>query len=191
MKLLKFLQTAAKHLSQRERRIWVGTTRAQIEYRDVNSEELEDFRREVGLAAKKLALLRWVEVNPHTQRIAFSFEPEAYGSEELVAVVEAAERAAELHLARFREEHPDHPADVEPAERLLLELSADVVGFMTSAALKFSPIPASRIAGASASVLAIVRATPRLRRGIDERFGSDRADLVMSVANGLAQGLAQ
>src|SRR5690606_26312031 len=52
-------------------------------------------------------------------------------------------------------------------------------------------IPASRMAGATASVLAILRATPRLRRGIDERFGIDRTDFVLSVASGLAQGLAQ
>ncbi len=191
MKLLNFLQTAVKHLSPRARRIWVGAARAQIEFRDVTTEELEDFRAQLEHAARELPLLRWVEVNPHTQRVVFSFEPDAYGSEELVAVVEAAERACDLHLAAFREAQPDHPADLEPAERLLLELGADAVGFLTAATLKLSPLPASRIAGATASVLAIVRATPRLRRELDERLGVDRTDFVMSVTSGLAQGLAQ
>ncbi len=191
MKLLTFLQTAAKHLSPRSRRVWVGTTRAQIEYRDVHTEELEDFRTHLELAAKRLPLIRWVEVNPYTQRAVFSFEPEAYGSEELIAVVEDAERSADLQLAAFSDDQPDHPADVEPAERLLLELGADALGLLAGTALKISPIPASRIAGATASVLAILRATPRLRRGIDERFGLDRTDFVMSVASGLSQGFAQ
>src|SRR5690606_36130569 len=51
MKLVRFFQTAVKHLSPRARRVWVGTTRAQIEYRDINSEELEDFRHQLELAA--------------------------------------------------------------------------------------------------------------------------------------------
>lgn len=191
MKLLKLLQTAVKHLSPRTRRVWVGTSRAQIEFRDVTAEELDDFRQELERAARELPLLRWVELNPHTQRVVFSFEPEAYGSDELVAVVEAAERACDLHLAEFRQDQADHPSDVEPAERLMLELSADAIGFATSAVLKFSPIPASRIAGATASVLAIARATPRVRQGLDERYGPDRTDFVMSVASGVAQGLAQ
>src|SRR5690606_36810100 len=129
MKLLKFLQTAASPLSPRARRVWVGAARAQIEYRDVTLEELEDFRVQLEHAARDLPLLRWVEVNPHAQRVVFAFEPDAYGSEELVAVVEAAERACDLHLAPFREAQPDHPADLEPAERPLLELGADAVGF--------------------------------------------------------------
>src|SRR5690606_22034821 len=191
MKLVRFFQTAVKHLSPRARRVWVGTTRAQIEYRDIHSEELEDFRHQLELAAKRLPLLRWVEVNPYTQRAVFSFEPEAYGSEELVGLVEAAERACDVELATFSETQADHAADQEPAERLLRELAADAVGLLTATTLKCSPIPASRVAGATASVLAIIRATPRLRRGIDERFGFDRTDLVMSVASGLAQGLAQ
>lgn len=191
MKLARFLQTAVKHLSPRSRRVWIGTTRAQIEYRDINAEELADFQRQLELGAKQLPRIHWVEINPHTQRVVFSFEPEAYGSEELVALVEGSERACELALAPFREEQPDHPADIEPAERLLLELGADALGLLASATLKFSPIPASRMAGATASVLAILRATPRLRRGIDERFGIDRTDFVLSVASGLAQGLAQ
>ena len=176
MKLLRLLQTAVKHLSPRARRVWVGTTRAQIEFRDVTSEELDDFRVQLEHAAHQLPLVHWVELNPHTQRVVFSFEAEAYGSEELVAVVEAAERSCDLHLAPFRDEQADHPADIEPAERLLLELGADALGFLTSATLKFSPLPASRVAGAAASVLAIVRATPRLRRGLDERLGVDRTD---------------
>jgi cation-transporting ATPase I len=52
-------------------------------------------------------------------------------------------------------------------------------------------VPASRVSGTLASLLQIVQTSPRLRRGLDERFGPLRADLSLSIGAALAHGIAQ
>ena len=102
-----------------------------------------------------------------------------------------AEVAAGVAAQPFREGEWEHPADSETSDRLFLELCADAIGVATGTMLRFSPVPASRIAGTLGSLMQIVQASPRLRRGLDERFGALRADLGLEVGAALAHGLAQ
>ncbi|HMJ11419.1 MAG TPA: HAD-IC family P-type ATPase [Polyangiaceae bacterium] len=185
------LGTVISLFGPRTRRAWMSKNRAHVEYRDLASEELPGFRSQVERAFGALASLRWVEVNPHTRRVVVCFEDHAYSLETLIHAVEQAERASALDRAGFFEEGAEHPADVEPGQRLLVELFGDVAGLMLGTTLRFSPFRASSIGTSSAALIAILRASPKLRRGLDERLGARRADLAMALISSFSQGFAQ
>ena len=183
--------TLKKLFSARSRRSWIGRTRAHIEFRDLSETELATFVRQTELGFKSLSRVEWVELNPHSRRIVVSFEEGAYGIEELTCVVAEAERISGLHEAPFRDEIWEHPSDSEVVERLKVGLLANAVGVAVGVGLRFSPIPASRLAGTAAALVAIVQSTDRLRRVAEERLGPMRAHLTLDVSAALAHGFAQ
>src|SRR5450755_504662 len=185
------LGTLHRLFAERSRRSWLGTTRAHIEFRELTPAELTAFARQAELGFKALSRVEWVEVNPHSRRLIVSFEKDAYSIDELIEVVEQAERAAAVHEAEFRDEIWEHPSDIETVERLWVGLAADAFGVVTGLGLRFSPIPASRIGATVAALVAVVQSTDRLRRIADDRLGPLRADLTMHVTAALAHGAAQ
>jgi cation-transporting ATPase I len=185
----RFLALLRKHFAARRRRVWIGNGRAHIELRLGTDEELEQVATHLEATARELDTVRWVEVHAHTRRVVIAFRPGTLSPEELEALVAEAELRAGLGAALFSV--AAHPADIEPAEQLLIELFAEGLGLFVGTGLKLSVIPSSRLAGTLASVLAVVRATPRLRRFLDERLQPERADLMLSVAHSLLTGLAQ
>ena len=187
----RLLGSLRKLFSERSRRSWIGRTRAHIEFRELSPSELGTFARQVELGFKLLSRVQWVELNPHSRRVVVSFEDDAYTLPELIEVVDIAERSAGLHEAPFRDEVWEHPADEETVERLKVGLLADTVGVVVGLGLRLSPIPASRIGGTVAALVAVVQSTDRLRRIADERLGPQRADLTMRVTAALAHGAAQ
>jgi cation-transporting ATPase I len=191
MDVSRLLGTMKRLFAERSRRAWIGKTRAHIEFRELTPAELTAFARQVELGYKALSRVEWVEVNPHSRRVVVSFEEDAYTLEELTDVVLVAERAAGVHEAEFRDEVWEHPGDVETVERLWVGLAADAVGVVSGLTLRLSPIPASRIGGTVAALVAVVQSTDRLRRIADERLGPLRADLAMHVTAALAHGAAQ
>jgi cation-transporting P-type ATPase I len=191
MSLTSAFFTVRKLLSPRARRSWMGRNRAHIELRDLSQAELVSFGARVRPALGELVRVRSVELNAPLRRLVVSFDDDAYTLSELLAVVEQAERAAGVENAQFRDEHWEHPADVESVERLLVGLCADAVGTITGLGLKFSPVPALRVAGTLGSLLSIAQGTARLRKPLDERFGPNRADLLLDVAAAAAHSAAQ
>ena len=188
---LALLGSLRRLFSERSRRSWIGRTRAHIEFRELSETELVTFVRQTELGFKALSRVEWVELNPHSRRIVVSFEEDAYGLDELTEVVAQAERTAGVHEAPFRDEIWEHPGDGETAERLKVGLLADTVGVVVGLGLRFSPIPASRVGGTLAALVAVVQSTDRLRRIAEERLGPQRADLTMHVLAALTQGVAQ
>ena len=183
--------TIRKLLSPRARRSWIGRTRAHIELRDLSQAELLSFAERVRSAFGELLRVRSVEVNAPLRRLVVSFDDDAYALAELLAVIEQAERAVGVENARFRDEMWEHPADAESIERLLVGLCADALGAVAGLSLKFSPLPASRIGGTLGSLFSIAQGTQRLRKPLDERFGPQRADLMLDLAAAMANATAQ
>jgi cation-transporting ATPase I len=183
--------TVRKLLSPRARRSWVGRTRAHIELRDLSQSELQLFAERVRAAFGELVRIRGVELNAPLRRLIVAFDDDAYTLSELLAVVEAAERAAGVDNARFKDEMWEHPGDTETIERLLLGLCADALGAATALSLKFSPLPASRIGGTLGSLFSIAQTTSRLRKPLDDRFGPQRSDLMLDLAAAAAHAAAQ
>src|SRR6478752_9504732 len=191
MSLFGALLTVRKLLSPRARRSWLGSTRAHIELRDVSQSELSLFSACVRPAFAELPRVRGVELNAALRRLIISFDDDAYTLAELLVVVEQAERTAGIENARFRDELWEHPADAEGIERLLVGLCADALGTVSGLGLKFSPLPALRVAGTLGSLFSIAQSTSRLRKPLDDRFGPQRADLMLDMAAAAAHGAAQ
>jgi cation-transporting P-type ATPase I len=183
--------TVKKLLSPRARRSFIGRTRAHLELRDLSQSELSVFAERARAALGELVRVRGVEINAPLRRLVVSFDDDAYSLSELLAVVEQAERAAGVENARFRDEHWEHPADAESIERLMVGLCADALGTVAGLGLKFSPVPALRVAGTLGSLLSIAQSTARLRKPLDDRFGPNRADLLLDMAAAAAHGAAQ
>jgi cation-transporting P-type ATPase I len=190
-RLASAVRTVDKLFGSRTRRAWLGRDRAHVEMRDLRGEELEAFAKAVVSELENVEGVRRVDVHAALGRVVAELEPGQGSLEAVVKGVERAEESAGVARATFRDNSWEHPADVESAERLVVELVADGVGVVMGTALRFSILPASRIASTLASVASIVQSSPRLRRGLDERLGPLRADLSLSVGAALACGLAQ
>jgi len=189
MKPAQFLSLFAKHFRARERRIWMGEGRAHIELRSGDSHELHEVGEHLRGHAQKFPELHWAEVHQGTRRAVLAFQVGAFDETALMALVTEAELLAGLANAKF--EGPDHPGDLEPGEVLFLELVAEAVGLVIGTGLKLTFLPHSRLAGALASGLAVVRSVPRLRRPLEERYGPDRTALGLDLTISLLQGPAQ
>jgi cation-transporting P-type ATPase I len=190
-RLTDVLGTAARQFGPRRRRVFMTGSRAHVEYRDVRGTELAEFRQALDAELGELPGVRSVRVSAPMQRVVVEVENGTPTLEEIVEHVEHAERAVSIQTAPFRDTLWQHPADGEASERLVVALAAEVLGVVGGGALRFSLIPAVRLAGTLASLLQIVQATPRLRRSLDERLGPLRADLFLDVGAALAHGAAQ
>ena len=191
MRVRQVLGVVRKLYGERARRSYMGRSRAHIELRALGASEFETLADALGRAFAELSGVRSVEMHRELSRVVVTFDEGAFVLEELLQVVEAVERSSGVFDAPFRDEAWEHPGDDETAERLTLGVATDALGFLLGLGLRFSPLPASRIAGTLASVLSIVQTSPKLRRPLDARVGPNRADLGMSMGAALAYGLSQ
>jgi cation-transporting ATPase I len=191
MQVRRALRTLRKLYSKRERRSYLGRTRAHLELRDLSESEHELLEESLERAYAALPQVRWIEVHRELSRVVITFEDGAYTLEELRRVLEQVELSQGVASAPFSQVAWEHPGDDETAERIGAGMVADAFGAVFGFGLRFSPIPASRVAGTLASLVSIVQTSPRLRRPIDERVGPNRADLGMNMGAALAYGLAQ
>lgn len=185
------LASTFRLFGRRRRKTWFGPTRAQLELRELDDNELRLLEVAVQATIAAVAGVDWVEVNPYTRRVVVAYRAGRASESAILEALERAEHDACCGAANFARRTMPHPADDERLLRLAVELSADAVGLVVGAVLRLSPIPASRIAGTVASVSVIAKGAPKLRRPLDERFGAERTDLFMSVAIATGNGLAQ
>jgi cation-transporting ATPase I len=190
-KAARALGSVASLFRARSRRVAVGSARAHVEFREASPGQVEALTAAMQRVAASLGRLSWVEVNPDTRRVVFSFERGAYDANELCAAVEAAERDAGLHAGRFVEDGRWHPADHAEGLRRLVELLADTAAFVFGLSLRLSPLPVMPFASNFVALLSLVHSVPRLRAGLERRLGSERADFVLNLMTSLAQGVAQ
>lgn len=190
MKFFDVATQVGKLFRARARRVSVGVRRAHVEFRDICDDELSSLAAALNGLTQGLEFCDWVEVNAHTRRVVFAYQDHAYGADVLVQMVTQAERIAQVANANFSSAS-GHPANVELGVRRLVELSADMAAFVVGLALTFSPVPAVPFSGNIVAVLSLVRGSPRLRRRLEERLGSERAEFFLSLANSVGQGVAQ
>jgi cation-transporting ATPase I len=191
-RVARALGSVASLFRARSRRVAMGSARAHVEFREVDSAgRLEALTDAMQRVAATLGRLSWVEVNPDTRRVVFSFEHGAYGADELCAAVEEAEREAGLDAERFVEDGRWHPADHDEALRRFVELLADTAAFVFGLGLRLSPLPVMPFAGNIVAILSLMQSVPRLRQGLEARLGRERAEFVLNLASSLAQGVAQ
>ncbi|HET9954634.1 MAG TPA: HAD-IC family P-type ATPase, partial [Polyangiaceae bacterium] len=191
MRLQRALSTIKKLCSKRTRRTYLGRNRAHIELPQLSESECEALESALKRGFAELPKVRFADVHRELSRVVVAFEDDAYTLRELLAIVEGAERAIGVHDAVFRDEPWEHPADGESIERLALGMAVDAASMLVGMGLRATPLPASRLAGTFASVIAIVQSSPRLRRPLDDKLGPNRASLAMNTGSALAYGLAQ
>lgn len=184
-----FLSLLNKHFSPRSRRVWMTEGRAHVELRSGDRQELEAVGRKLQQLVEKHAEMRWAEVHSGTQRVVFSFVPGSFSEDQLVQMVAEVELGVGLASALLPE--GEHPADREPSEEVFLQLCGEVAGFLLGSSLKLSIFPRSRLAATLASALLVVQSVPRLRRGLDDRWGRERTDLGLTLLSSLLEGPAQ
>lgn len=192
--LMAFRETFAKTLrllGRRNRKTWFGPTRAQLELRDLDEQEILALEPIARQSISGVEGVEWVEVNPYTRRIVVAYRPGRVDENAIVSALEQAEHQTCCAAANFPSSPVVHPSDEERLLRLALELSADAVGLVVGTALRLSPIPASRIAGTLTSVTVIAKGAPKLRKPLDDRLGAERTELLMSLAIAAGNGLAQ
>jgi hypothetical protein len=129
--------------------------------------------------AAQLPGLQWVEVNAHTRRVVFGYEEDSCDTADLVELVEQSERLAQLSAAAF-DEAVEYAADDELGVRRIVELCADVGGLVMATGLSLSPQPSLPLSGNAVAALSVNRNVPRLKKGLEERWGSERADYVLN-----------
>jgi cation-transporting P-type ATPase I len=188
---LRALGSVASLFRSRSRRVAMGSARAHVEFRETAPDRIEALSAAMQRVAASLGRLSWVEVNPDTRRVVFSFEQGAYDADELCAAVEAAEREAGLHAGHFVDDGRWHPADHAEGLRRLVELLADTSAFVLGLGLRLSPLPVMPFAGNVVAILSLMDSVPRLREGLERRLGPERAAFVLNLATSLAQGAAQ
>lgn len=178
-------------LGRRQRKNWFGRTRAQLELRVVDEDELLALKLCLELELAELPGIEWVEFNPYTHRVVIAHRADTVSPAALEEALLRAEHQACCNAASFRDKSAPFPADDERLLALSLELAADAVSLAVGSLLRLSPIPASRVAGSVAAIAGIAKSAPRLRRKLDERLGAQRTDLMMSWTVAAGNGLAQ
>jgi cation-transporting P-type ATPase I len=182
---------AKRRFGPRMRRAYLADGRAHIEFRPTSAHGRAELRLKLEASLSGLRHVQWVEVNAYTHRVVIAFDKNAYPLERLIRLVEEAEAAAALDQLEVGDWARDYPADADPIERLRVELGADAAALLVGTLLQLSPVRPSTIAGHTASAIAILRATSRIRRVVEQQLGRERAELVLSLASAAALALAQ
>ena len=191
IKLRERLGKVASLFEARRRRIWVGENRAHLEFRELDSDELIAFRQSVMGHLVAIPGVLWVDVNPFTRRVVVAFDDKPDMSR-IEAAIETAEHDACCAAVPFCPSPLPHPADEETLTRLAVEVTADVIGLLLGGALRALPaVPTSRGAATIASTLTLVKSSERWRKGVDERLGPERTDVIFGIAIALGNALAQ
>ena len=184
-----FFTIFLRQFSPRARQLWFSEGRAHVELRLGDPRELARVQELVNRRVSEEGELLWGDVHQGTGRLVIAFSAGSYNEAQLLAFATEVELLAGLDNAPY--EFEDHATDQLLRERVFLELCADAAGLLFGTALKFTLLPRSRLAGALASALAVVRAVPRLRQPLEERLGIERADLALSLMVSLLQAPAQ
>ena len=176
---------------RRTRRRWCTAGRVHLELRQVPAADAPSYGGRVENALARIDAVDWAEVNPYLLRVVVAHDPRVVTTDQLEEVLEQAEAECGADRYGFRTEGPEHPGDHEPIVRDFLSLGADVVGLgiaLVGRARRFRPLP---IEIDVAALVSVVEGAPRVRRLVERRVGSPLADLGLSVANAVGQGLAQ
>ncbi|HEY2665196.1 MAG TPA: hypothetical protein VGK51_00005, partial [Actinomycetota bacterium] len=182
-------QAVASMQGRRSRRTWVGNGRAHIEVRGLSGPRADEVAAKLKARLERLRGVHWAEVNVALGRVVVAIDSEEPDVGDLVEAVEAVEEALGVHKERFAYDRPEHPADIEPLQRNLTAMAADVIGLGVSTSARVAhavPIP-----GELASVASFIDSQPRLRRLVSEALGPPVADLALALGSAFAQALGQ
>jgi cation-transporting P-type ATPase I len=174
----------------RSRRVWSAPGRAHIEFRPVEPARLGVFAARIEEKLGGLPGVRWVEALSPIGRVIVAFDEDATSVQELTDGVRAVEEELEVHQRPFATQRPDHPADLAPVLRDLAELGGDAFGAALGLVGGLARVGAPRVNVNAAMLASLLAYTPRLRGPVERRLGATTAEVLLGLADGIAQGLS-
>lgn len=190
MGLSDWLRPLVNFASQHGRRVHVVNGRAHVELRALSPRQYDLFVERLREALCFLEGTRWVEANPNLGRVVVAVDERVCSVSALLRVVDRVETELGLETLPFPAERPEHPGDVEPIVRCLIELGGDVAGVALAVAGRVARLPTLPLEIDALAILALFDA-PRLRAAVEERLGRQTTSFLLTIANATAQGLAQ
>lgn len=164
--------------------------RYHIEVRGLEPSNARRLTRFVEQGLQHEAGVLWARVNAPSHRVIVAVDDTAPGQDELVRIVEAAERHAAAHVDDDEAcDDLHHPCEGPRTKQAVSALAADVVGLGLSTVTrlaKWVPLPTE-----VAALGATIQHHPKLRALAGKSLnGQHNADSVLPVVSAIAQGLA-
>ncbi|MFD4368531.1 HAD-IC family P-type ATPase [Rhodococcus sp. NPDC058521] len=155
------------------------------EVRGLATSEGADLARDLAEQLRRTDGVTWFNINAATGRVAVEHSS-LLDVDAVLKVLEEVEEAGGVATEPWSR-RDDHPADREPLFAGVAQLTTDAVGAIFSLTTTAVPsIPVMRTFQAAAALMDV---QPRLRRGLEGRLGNARADLTVTVANGLGHAI--
>ncbi len=163
--------------------------RLHIELRDVGPKRFGQYAQKLEEAFDKLEGVEWVRINGHLARAVVSYRSALVEPRQIVAVVEGVEAHCGLSEEAFSGPRPEHPADIEPIARKLVDMSVDAVAVGLGTTLKLTGFEPPQLGFDFAAMTNVVENTPRLRQRLEDFFGAQAVDVGFGTLNSLAQAV--
>lgn len=191
LRVPEWVRPLAGVVGERRRRCHVTDGRAHIELRTLGADERAALARRLDEAYGAVRGVAWAELHPFVHRLVVAFDPAECALDELVARLVEVERACGIGDRPFPSEGPEHPGDLEPLVRAVLELGGDVAGLWLAVVGRVLALPVPPLLIDAVALFGVLEGMPRLRGVVEERLGTQTASLVLGVASALSHGLAQ
>jgi cation-transporting ATPase I len=169
------------------RRIWAHRGRAHIEVKGLSGhgDAHKRLAGDVTAALNRLHGVHWARVNAVTREVLLAFDEDRIGLEEILSVVEAAESKAGTAGEEFAAADdvvgtPEHPAADAPVGVAAVSLATDLTGL--GMAMLFRVADVAPLPRAARLPLLLADTYQPLRSTLEERFGHQRAELLVALA---------
>ncbi len=183
-------RAVSEAFAPRRRRVWLGGQRAYAEFKQLSHEEEDRLLERLEVLVKRTKWAEGVKLDRVSRRAVFELSGAEVTELDVIRVLEEGERRIFVDGASF-DEQARHPADDEREKQLLVGLTTDVLGFVIGSALRATPLKPSSVFSTVGAVSSVLRGSPRLRQGADEKYGVDRTDLGLGAAIAAANAFAQ
>jgi len=190
MGLSDWLRPLVNFASQHGRRVHVVNGRAHLELRALSPRQYELFVERLREALAFLEGAEWVEANPSLGRVIVALDERVCPVGAVTRLLDRVETELGLETLPFPADRPEHPGDLEPIVRCIIELGGDLAGMGMAIAGRIARLPTLPLEIDALAVLALFDA-PRLRAAVEDRLGRQTTSFVLTIANAMAQGLAQ
>ncbi len=172
------------------RRTWVGSDRLHLECRALPPGACEAFGRAVAEELGALDGVRWARHNRPLERVVVAYAGAPIDVDAVIERLEAIEARLGLEAHPFPADPREHPGDLEPLARTLVEGGADLAWLAIGQALRASGVGRLPFHLDLAATTALFRETPRLRRLLEERLGGEMTDWLLGLLSPATQGLS-
>jgi cation-transporting ATPase I len=188
--LMDRLERLARRASERRRRVWVGEGGLWCELRCRGGAPDEAAGERIAGRVSGAPGVAWARYNRPFQRLVVSPE-EGVAPETLLEAVRGAERAEGLSRAPFSPDLPDHPGERYSRRRALIQAGASTGSLALGAGLRAAGAEVTRGEIDLAALNTALENMPQSRKALDRLLGGGAADMALSLASSLSQGLAQ